>query len=136
MTMTTRNSTRTRKARGSKTPDAGVSPEAALHAWYIAKQNGAFEQRERHVQRHFELDNPWIPLIDLPLAKPCPFCGKVDSHIVLDEVKATEHSEGHVAAHVECDNCGVEGPYGIGKRSYDAIREAAYHWNRREGGAK
>jgi hypothetical protein len=124
----------TRKTSRKPAPDVAITRDQALAAWYLAKKNGAFTKAIPHVQVYFELDEPWIPLMDLPLPKPCPFCNRLDNHIQLDEHDdAKVNPEIAVTAHVVCGQCGVEGPYGSGARSYDAIREAAYLWNERKG---
>jgi Lar family restriction alleviation protein len=128
--MATKKST----ARNPARTDEPITRDQALTVWYQAKKSGAFSKALPHVQVHFELDQPWIPLMDLPRPKPCPFCGKLDNHIELNEHDVKVNAANAMTARVVCGHCGAEAPQGRGERSYDAIREAAYLWNRREGG--
>jgi predicted RNA-binding Zn-ribbon protein involved in translation (DUF1610 family) len=85
---------------------------------------------------HFcEIDRD-LPIAGTPAPKPCPFCGKVDCSIVFND------DPKYPSAHVECDNCGVEGPSSGDEDdkarhgSYWRASEAARLWNERKKGAK
>lgn len=82
---------------------------------------------------HFCDSDRDLPIAGTPAPKPCPFCGVADCSIVFGEVQ----ENGSQSAHVECDHCGAEAPYGVaeGGSSYDLALSAARMWNERKGGA-
>lgn len=68
-----------------------------------------------------------LPIAGTPAPKPCPFCGVTDV--------AIKFNSEHPLALVQCQNCGVEGPYGRSEDddSYGRALEAARLWNERNG---
>ena len=61
---------------------------------------------------------------DAPAPLPCPFCGSRADQLMIERWSAEDDPD--TAYHVECPNCGSNGPQGVTQL------EAAQEWNGRK----
>lgn len=69
-----------------------------------------------------------------PLIKKCPFCGKKDVKVTVDNIRDKKHAfNGSEYCFPWCNSCGSRGPYfyKVDMSDEDAANQARQIWNKR-----